>query len=253
MGTSVTSRPKLQRRWLLFSLFALAMGVFLRTHWIGDSEYKGDERAMVELVQGAMRGESLPSLGVHSGVGLRNPGLSLWVFQGLGWFFSAADPVSLTRIVQLCNVLALLLLWVFAWRIPPPAERPAWVWGVALVCVSPFFVLWSRKIWAQDLLPLFCVGILWGVWHRDRAWVSFGLGILLALVGQLHMSGFFLAAGVLGWHLGVDRGKSRVHASALAAGLVLGMLPAIPWLFYVFGGQAPAVAVQATACLHGCP
>jgi hypothetical protein len=87
-------------------------------------------------------------------------------------------------------------------------ERTLWLWGLALAAVSPLAILFSRKIWAQDLLPIFCVPLLIGHWYRDKRWGAFIWGLVGAVMGQVHMSGFFLAAGLWLWTIYSD-GRQR--------------------------------------------
>ena len=107
----------------------------------------------------------------------------------------------------------------------------SWLWSVALVSVNPLSVLFSRKIWAQDTLPLFTLGMLVGWWYRCRWWGAFLWGLVGALLGQIHLSGFFFAAAFLGCTLLFDR--RAVHWSAWFAGSILGALPMVPWLLAI--------------------
>jgi hypothetical protein len=102
--------------------------------------------------------------------------------------------------------------------------------------VNPITVAMERKIWAQSALPLF-VALFWlAWWRRDRWWGAFAWGLVGALVGQVHMSGLFFAAGVFAWEaLNMWRAR-RLGATrwvAWIAGSAVGALPMIPWVLYV--------------------
>jgi hypothetical protein len=223
-------------RWLLwFFCFALALAGALRFTWLADMEYKGDEEWMFEHAMRIPHQEPWPELGMASGVGLRNPGLSVSVFAVLAKLVAAEGPLDLCWGVVVCNALAYVLLFGLAFRLRPKEQRETWLWALALSAVSPLAVLLQRKIWAQSILPLFCVLFLCGWLRRGRYWGAILWGFIGALLGQIHMSGFFFAAG---YFLGdITLGRLRLNQPKTKwlgwfIGSVAGALPLIPWLRY---------------------
>ena len=139
----------------------------------------------------AVHDGALPWLGMNSGVQILNPGFSIWPFALMARF--TEDPVAMVQWIQWSNVIA---LWAFFWlftRAVPTEERGAWLWGLALFAVSPFAIIFSRKLWAQNVLPFFCAVVLWGHFYRRTRLGAFAWGLAGALLGQIHMSGFFFA------------------------------------------------------------
>ncbi len=70
-------------------------------------------------------------------------------------------------------------------------DEPRALLTLALCAVSPFAVIFSRKIWPVDLLLPGVLAVLWGIeWVRGpRPWRGVVLLLLAALVaGQLHLS-----------------------------------------------------------------
>ena len=222
--------------WLL-----LVAGTGLRLLWPHDMEWKFDEKWMFSKAQRVAQGlESWPSLGMPSGVGLQNPGFSIWPFAALAHVFH--DPVALAQAVQGLNVLALwgFALWVIAtWQ---RQDQDLGLWGVALFAVSPLPVLFARKIWAQDLLPVFVLPWLWAHARRELRAGSFAWGVFGALLGQLHMSGFFAAAALFAATLLHDRRQFRWLP--WLAGSSLGALLLLPWLRLVLAPSTAAPAVD---------
>jgi len=152
------------------------------------------------------------------------------------------DPVSMTQAVQWINVLG---LWGFALWVKktwPASTQAVGLWGCALYAVSPLAVLFSRKIWAQDLLIVFVLPWLWGHARRQRAWGAALWGVCGALLGQVHMSGFFAAAALLTATVLVDRGRLRFHVPAWFVGSALGALLLVPWLGFLLSPEAQHVA-----------
>lgn len=222
-------------------LGAVLLGCALRLAHPGDMEYKSDERFLFERALHVGVTEPWPWLGLRSGVHIRNPGLSVWVFVGLGRIVTAISGQTLTPLrlalgVMTLNCLALWVLWGFAISRTRRAERAIWLWATALVAVNPFAVLYQRKIWAQSILPLFSLVFLLLWWKRTRPLPAFGWGLLGICLGQIHLSGFFLAAGfalVTFIHERRHPTLARAHWRAWIIGTGLGALPMSPWLCHL--------------------
>jgi len=212
-------------------VLALLAGVGLRLIWPADIEYKADEAWTFQH----SRATELPWLGMPSSVDIPNPGMSLWVFMLLQRLSGAEDPPTLARAVQLVNSAALVLLVGFAFFHVPHGEREAWLWAAALVAVNPLAVLFHRKIWPPCVLPLLTLVMLYGWWQRQRRGPAFVWGLFGICLGQIHMAGFFFAGGFVLWALLFDRPwRQRVAWSSWLLGSVLGALPMLPWLAYVW-------------------
>lgn len=223
--------------WVPFLAIALLLAAALRLTFPGDIEYKADEKWMFEASQAIVKTGAWPMVGMTSGVGIPNPGLSVWVFGALAKVTGATTPIQLARAVQGLNLLALAALVFFAMRVIAAPERLPWLWAAAFACVNPFAVLFHRKIWAQCTLPFFCV-LFWMAWHyRDRRTGAFFWGLLGILMGQIHMSGFFLAAGVFLWTVYRDR---KSPTPSWYFGTLLGALPLAPWVG-TLAAQGPGV------------
>jgi hypothetical protein len=209
-----------------FALFFLIIGSLLRLIWPSDMEWKADEIWMFENSRATAAGAPWPMLGMRSSVGLMNPGLSVWLFILIAYL--AHNPVGMVILVQVLNVLALWGLYCFILLRIPEDQRNTWLWGLILVSVSPLPILFSRKIWACDLLPVFSLLVLIGHSCRKSKWGSFLWGLAGSLIGQIHMSGFFLAFSLLGWTLARDRKSPRWVPWLL--GSSMGGIGLLPWL-----------------------
>jgi hypothetical protein len=150
------------REWLLVALILLLAGG-LRLGWPGLTEFKADEARLLAL-SFEMVEERRPALrGISSSVGLPNFPVSVWLYALplLLW----PHVYAATLFTGLLNTLAAAGCYALV--------RRYWGVGAALaatlmLAVSPWAVIFSRKIWAQNLLPLLVLG--WGA------------GALLALV-----------------------------------------------------------------------
>jgi hypothetical protein len=226
------------KSWPVFLTIALLIGIVLRLSFPGDIEYKSDEKYMFDATQKMGDIKSWPLLGMPSGVKVNNPGMSVWIFLALAKITHASTPPELARAVQLLNIIGLFLLAFFSLRILPEPERIFWYWATAFAPVNPIVVLFQRKIWAQDTLPLFCT-LLWISWHhRHKRAGAFFWGLQSICLGQIHMSGFFLAAGLFLWTAVRDR---QVRWISWLAGSLVGVLPLLPWLQYLFSNPGNGI------------
>lgn len=222
-----------------FFITALVIGAWLRLSYPADMEYKGDERFMFDRSQRIGVSEPWPELGMTSGGGLKNPAFSIWIFVILARAFGAVTPLALDHAVVLCNVAAFVIFFAAVYRMTAPRDRETWLWAGALATVSPVAVLLHRKIWAQSTLPIFCVLFLCGWLKRGRYEGAILWGLMGALLGQIHMSGFFFAFGFFAWEAAF--GRTRTHGPKTKwlgwiGGSILGSITLVPWIKYVLSG-----------------
>jgi len=171
----------------------ILVGAWLRLYDLTAMEFKGDEQEGLALAMRLLSDHPwssslpFPTHGmVSSNAGVHNPPLYTWLIAAL--WAPTQDPVAVARLIALVNVLCLYPLWLWARR--HMDESRALV-TLALCAVSPFAVIFSRKIWPVDLLLPGVLALLWGIeWVRGpRPWRGVVLLLLAALVaGQLHLS-----------------------------------------------------------------
>jgi hypothetical protein len=220
--------------WRVGFFLSVAAGALFRLIWLPDVEYKGDQIWTFTHVQAYWATHRLSPMGMPSSIGLPNAGMSFWVFIALSAFVPIEDPLALTRAVELLNVVTILLLALFVWKFVDRGEWEPWLWSVALVSVNPYAVLFSRSIWATNL-PIFTLGLLVGWWRRSRWWGAFLWGLIGAILGQIHMGGYFFAAAFVLSVLLFDRRSPNWRA--WFAGSILGTLPMLPWLMALAEGH----------------
>jgi hypothetical protein len=229
---------------------ALICGGVLRWVWIEDMEWKQDERWSYRMSQEVGRVRPWPSVGMPTSLGFPNPGLSVWVFAAMGRL--AHSPTSMARGIVLLNMIGLIGFAAAVRTCLPALEREPWLWGLALAAVSPFAIRMSRKLWPQSILTPILL-LLW-VGHRHRQTRSGAVtwGIVGALIGQLHLSGWFVAAGLaIGTAVGEWRGvleRSRRWRWWLL-GSMIGLASAIPWARALATLPVPVPAESATTLI----
>lgn len=193
----------------------IALGGWLRLHDLPSMEFKNDEReALVLASQVGLAPATWPDRGMLSSGGVANAPLFTWIVAGLGQV--SANPLAITAVIAVINTLCLLPLWRWALR---RIGRTRAMLLLAIISVSPFAVLYSRKIWTQNLLLPGVLLILWGIeWLRTgKTWRGVIALTAAALVaGQLHQSGpialaLLPLALLIQWR--VDRATHRAVAA----------------------------------------
>jgi hypothetical protein len=210
--------------------FALICGGILRLVWIEDMEWKQDEQWAYVMSQAVGRTWPLPWTGMLSNLGFPIPGFSVWIFVAIGRIVHT--PTSMARVVAMLNILALVGFAGAVRAYLPAREREPWIWGLALESVSPFAIRLSRKIWPPSTLTPFLL-ILWiSHRHRQSRWGAFAWGLVGALIGQVHLSGWFVAAGLFIGTVAAERWGSLPRSHNWRwwlFGTVLGLTIALPW------------------------
>jgi hypothetical protein len=217
---------------------AFVIGTFLRLVWPDDIHYLGDESWTFEHVQSG----AWEPLGMPSSRGLKNAGMSVWVFIVLGKLGGVTTPAGLTRCVAVLALVAHALLLVVPVRfVDDDEDRRAWLWAIILAVTNPILLFLERKIWAQSVLPIFMTGIIIGWMRRDTRGGSFAWGALGAVIGQIHMAGFFFTPALALWTRLFSKNK-KTSWLAWLVGSVAGALPAISWLLYLARDRPPATS-----------
>lgn len=224
---------------LAIMLATVIAGSALRLAAPHEFEFKADEARMVELVRAARTTGELPWLGMATSQGVRNPGISVWPFVALS-YVAGPDAFGLTQSVRVLNVLALVAAVAFAWWRLRGSDQQLWLGGVLLAAVNPMEIVFQRKLWAQSILPIFALLMLWLWIDRKRSWRhAAGLGAVAAVIAQIHPSGMFVAAALLAGALW-DPERRQVRWAAAALGFA-----ALAWPLYFWIGHVIEMATGA--------
>jgi 4-amino-4-deoxy-L-arabinose transferase-like glycosyltransferase len=201
----------------------LLLAAVLRLGAPGITEFKRDEANLSQRALDLVHGRDFPLLGLSSSVGVPNPPISVYLFAVP--YALDSSPIAATIFVGLLNVIAVALTWWLARRYY--GWRAAAVAGL-LYAVSPWGILYSRKIWAQDLLPPFVLAtVLTGLlgFGEGKRWARWAHWPLLALTVQIHYAAFILIPlsllMLVLWH-------AQIRWRELAFGLGLAALTVIP-------------------------
>ena len=146
-------RTPVRRTELLLAGALLLLAGTLRMGWPAATEFKADEARLYALALDAATGAGLPLRGIGTSIGFPNFPLSVWLYALPLWVWP--HPYSAVLFTGALNTLAVAACWWLARR----------VWGAEaalltalLYAASPWAIIYSRKLWAQNLLPLFVMG-----------------------------------------------------------------------------------------------
>lgn len=209
---------------LFWSLLLAAVAV--RMAFIDGIEFKEDEFNAVLLAYRQVTGDGgLAQIGLKSSTGLFNPPFFVYL-MALPVTFST-DPRMVAMFVIVFNLLGIFFLYRFLkWTFSTHIAALTTV----LFASSPWSILYSRKIWAQDCLFTFMmalVAVMISLSERYRPWKVWMLFVLLAIVTQLHMSAWFLPPAIILFML---RYRVGVLWRDLAIGFVLLLAIYFPYI-----------------------
>ncbi|MBZ0319321.1 MAG: glycosyltransferase family 39 protein [Anaerolineae bacterium] len=219
------------RRWEWISAVGiLLLAAFLRLHAPDITEFKRDEATLSRLSLNLAQGKDFPVLGIGSSVGFPNSPMNVYLLAIP--YAAGNNPILATLFVGFLNVLAVALTWRVARRYF--GAEAALVAGF-LYAVSPWAVIYSRKIWAQDMLPPFVIatvltGLLGLVEVKAKRWAQFWHLPLLAITAQIHFAAVILAPISL---LMVGLGWCRIRRE-FWFGLVGAVLLCMPFVYGLY-------------------
>jgi hypothetical protein len=244
----------MSRRMLAAASLTWTIGAWLRVHGLQAMEFKADERTSLELAIQFIEAHPWssaapwPSHGMLSSNGVGNAPLMTWIVAPL-WAVTH-HPVGVAGLIAVINALCLIPLWLWALR---KMDEHRALLTLAIASVSPFAVLFSRKIWPVDLLLPGLLAVLWSIeWLRDgRVWRAVALaGVGVLLISQLHQSGLItvpllIFALAIQWIVDVRRGVvtrfSRPSiAEIVAVALAIGANLFLWWTYLPYLLTVPA-------------
>lgn len=192
-------------------------------------EFKSDEATTVYQIVQFFNSPYLIERGLISGTGVYNFPLFNYLMIPLSLW--SRDPIILSGVIATVNCLLVGIFFLFIRKYYGLATA---ILASLLLAFSPWGVIFSRKIWAQDLIFLLLIPYLWLMHElilKKNSKVVFPLFVLLALLIQLHGSGLFLSAVTV---LIILIMRRRINFKRAICGFLVGLIPAIPYILFQF-------------------
>lgn len=232
-----------RRQWIALGVI-LALALALRLVSLDSMEFGRDAAFNLMKARELARLRNFPLTSATSSTGIPEPPIFMYL---LALPIAISDhPVFVTGAIASLNALAVLPLFFLTKRHISSKAAPI---AAALYAVNPWQILYSRKIWTQDLLPIFALLSLLllfeAVFAERKGLLAPALG-LLAVTVQLHLSAAFLMPFVVVFLL---RQRDRVRRRELAAGGLLATLLFMPYL--VFLAKNTGVFLEALGEIRG--
>jgi len=234
------------RRDLASLLLIVLLAAALRLGRSDVVEYFHDDAMLATLALELADGLSFPLVGILSSTGIPNPPVSVYLLAIP--FALSSSPAFVIHLIMLWNVIGVALLWCLARRYC--GGRIALIAGL-LYAINPWAVLFSRKIWAQELhTPIILLGLLLLLYgfHESRAGRLRTRSVLLAQCLSTPILLFGFQFHFASWPLlllipiAVWQGRKRIDARAFFVGISLSLIVVLPYVF----GLTQTLAVDPT-------
>ncbi len=198
IGTSGAESTSPQKRsyfdWIGLALI-IVLGAILRFGWMGVTSFAFDEARLSLISLNMAQNGQFAFLGMPSSVGVPNLPAAAWIFA-IPYALST-DPQFASAFAGLCSLLGVIGVW---WLV-----RHAWGSWAALtaalfLATAPFSVLYSRSVWAQNLLPPLAVAWAATAYIAIIRQNRYALALHIFLAGfifQVHFAGIALILGTL--------------------------------------------------------
>lgn len=212
---------------ILFLIIVLSSALFRITN-LTMVEFKADEAINLFLASRPLFGHPFPPGGTVSSVGLLNPPLLNYLL--FPFVLISLDPKVISFFIGLVNSLAIGFFFLLIRRY---YNTTVALMASLLFAFSPWSILLSRKIWAQDLILPFLVLLLYSL-HKvvlDKKmiyWLPYVVSSLLLF--QLHQSSLIFLLLLNGFLL---IKKVKTNLTYIALGFILGIIPMLPYLIYI--------------------
>ena len=220
--------------WLFVAIVALSL--LFSVSFLQAIEFKADEATSLFLATRPLFGHPFLPAASSSSFGILNPPLFLYLLFPFSLF--SADPRFVSAVIGTSNAVTVGLFFLLFKRY---YGKPVALIASLFLAVSPWAILYSRKIWAQDfILPLSFP--LFYAFHKilfdkdARYWLLYALSTMLLL--QIHQSLLFFLIPLTIFLL---LARPKMSIRRLCFGIVLGIIPAIPWVLFELTHELPSL------------
>jgi hypothetical protein len=210
--------------WLILAAI-VAVGVWLRFQHPELLEFKGDEAFAANQALEFVRGGKLPTSGLMSSVGISNPPLLEWLL--IPMFFLTSNIAVVCGMISVLGLAAVVATW---WIGRKYYGSVSGLVAAALFASGPWAVIYSRKIWAQDFVPVFATGAMWAAHSLilgKNPKAIFWLLCLPLCVILIHYSGFALTASAVAVIVLL---RPRIDWRFAVAGVAVAVVLALPYI-----------------------
>lgn len=226
---SLNKMLKNKNKLLLPCVFILivTLSAFFRIQNLHLIEFKADEGINLFLASRPLFGHPFPPIGIISSAGIPNP--PFFNYLMLPIVYITLDPKMISFIIGSINSLAIGFFFLLVYKYYGALIAFA---SSILIALSPWSILFSRKLWPPDFILPFMVAILYSlnkivVDKKYFFWLPYAV-LSLFLIQLYHPTIFFVLLVTL--FLLIQ--KIKPHFGYVTIGFFLGILPMLPYLAY---------------------
>lgn len=191
MTRTTTDAPAWSRVDTVSIVVVLIAAALLRLVNLNCMEFKGDEAENLFAAGQIFHGH-FPLVGIPSSIGTDNP--PLFTYLLMIPLAVSRNPIVAAAFIAVLNCAAAGLLYLFCKRFF--TTRVAQIASI-FFAINPWAVLYSRKIWQQDVLPIAVIGFFFCLFlaaFEKKPKALLGACACYAAMTQLHLSSVFYGA-----------------------------------------------------------
>jgi len=233
MLTKKTRKILTSQAFLLFIIIFFVSAIFRITN-LDLIEFKTDEAINLLLASRPLFGHPFVPGGTVSSVGILNPPFFNYIL--FPFTFLTLDPRGISFIIGLLNSLAIAFFFL---TIKKYYGTTIAVITTILIALSPWSILYSRKIWTQNLLFPFFIPLFFSI-HKLMLekkmfyWLVYTASSLFLI--QLHQASIIF---ILITTIFLLFKKIRLDIKYIIIGFIIGFIPLIPYLVFQLQNSCP--------------
>ncbi len=210
--------------WCVLALI-VCIGAWLRFSHLELIEFKADEAIAAHLALQFVESGDFPSRGLKSSIGVTNP--PLFIHLLIPMFAVTSNLTLISCFIALLGLCAVIMCWHVGRKYYGSFVG---LFAASMFAVSPWAVIYSRKLWAQDFVPILSTATIWAMHSlilAKRPKTIFWVLLLPLATIQIHFSGFALTATAFVLLLVL---RPKIDWRYAAAGVITAVLLAIPYI-----------------------
>lgn len=219
----------LQNTWVLLTI-VLVFAALFRLPLLQFAEFKGDEALNLFLATRPIFHHPFPPASQASSAGILNFPLLNYLLFPIVLF--TLYPPTISLVIAVINIVTVGLFFLLFSKYH---GKLTGFLASTILALSPWMILYSRKIWAQDFLLPLTFPFFWSVYKilegKREFWILFGASSMLLM--QIHQLAILLPLTIF---ISYIAKKQSVNWRLLLLGIFLGLIPTIPYFVYMSSG-----------------
>ncbi|MEK7060898.1 MAG: glycosyltransferase family 39 protein [Patescibacteria group bacterium] len=215
-------------------LLILLLSLIFRVTNLGLIEFKTDEAINLLLASRPLFGHPFAPGGTVSSIGILNPPLFTYLLFPLTVI--SLDPRWISFSIALINSISIAFLFLV---IKKYYNKNIALISTILMAFSPWAIIYSRKIWTQDLLIPFFVPFFYSlhkllIEKKQIFWIPYAIFALFLI--QLHQIIIVFIAIITAFLL---LQKIKINVKYILVGSAIGIVPLIPYALFELNNNCP--------------